>query len=281
MTTSDTSARPQAAPVLPLDLPAIEPGWVWLVGAGPGDPGLLSLLALRALQTADVVVYDALVDERVLGLARPDCEMIYAGKRGGRPSPKQPAITAQLVSLAQAGRRVLRLKGGDPFVFGRGAEEAMDLTAASIPYRVVPGITAGIGGLAYAGIPATARDVNAAVTFVTGHAADGNVPGSLDWESLAKGSPVLVLYMAIKHLPQIVERLIAYGRNPDMPAAAVTEATTPRQRVVVATLATLDDAIKAAGLEPPAIVVIGDVVGLRDSMQPGNLPGGSDQVVVG
>lgn len=257
--------RPALMP--PCDLPALLPGWVWLVGAGPGDPGLLTLLAAHGLMQADVVVYDALVDERILSLARAGAELVYAGKRGGKPSPKQPAITESLISFARAGKRVLRLKGGDPFVFGRGAEEAMALTAAEIPFRVVPGITSGIGGLAYAGIPATARDVNTSITFATGHSADGTVPCSLNWSALAASS-VVVFYMAIKHLPQIVSKLVEAGRSPDTPAAAIAEATTPRQRVVSATLGTLHHAITTAGLEPPALVVIGDVVALAPQMMP-------------
>ena len=159
------------------DMPAFAPGSVWLAGAGPGDPGLLSLLALHGLRQADVVVYDALVDERILALARPRHCAEYAGKRGGKPSAKQRDISLRLIELAREGKRVLRLKGGDPFVFGRGGEEALALVAARIPFRIVPGISAGIGGLAYAGIPVTHRDVNSAVTFVTGHDASGLVPG--------------------------------------------------------------------------------------------------------
>ena len=204
---------------LPAELPAFEPGWVWLVGAGPGDPGLLTLHALNALGQADVVVYDALVDPRVLALAGDGVERVYAGKRGGRPSPRQPDISDRIVRLARAGKRVLRLKGGDPFVFGRGAEEALALVAAGVPFRVVPGVTAGIGGLAYAGIPLTHRDTNSAVTFVTGHSIDGDVPKGLDWTALAGGAPVLVFYMALKHLAVIRDRLIAGGRDPDEPVA--------------------------------------------------------------
>src|SRR5205823_10786098 len=163
-----------------LRLPEFLPGSVWLVGAGPGDPGLLSALALHALNEADTLVYDALVDRRILELARPGAGLEYAGKRGGRPSPSQPDISARLIRLAQDGRRVLRLKGGDPCVFGRGGEEALALAAAQIPFRIVPGITAGIGGLAYAGIPVTHRDIASAVTFVTGHGREGPVPGGVD-----------------------------------------------------------------------------------------------------
>ncbi len=205
-----------------LGLPDFQPGQVWLVGAGPGEPGLLSALALHALANADVVVYDALVDPRILRLARPGAALDYAGKRGGRPSPSQPDISARLVRLAEAGNRVLRLKGGDPCVFGRGAEEALALVAGGIPFRIVPGITAGIGGLAYAGIPVTHRETNSAVTFITGHNSDGTVPDGLDWGAIARGAPVLVLYMALKHLPNIVDRLVAGGRRPDEPVAIVS-----------------------------------------------------------
>src|SRR5205814_3769318 len=216
-----------------LHLPDFAPGSVWLVGAGPGDPGLLSALALHALNEADTLVYDALVDPRILELARPGATLDYAGKRGGRPSPSQPDISARLIRLAQAGNRVLRLKGGDPCVFGRGAEEALALAAAGIPFRIVPGITAGIGGLAYAGIPVTHRQTNSAVTFLTGHDSGGEVPGALDWDAIARGAPVLVLYMASRHLPNIVTRLLAGGRRSDEPVAIISRATTPGQSVLV------------------------------------------------
>lgn len=264
---------PTLAQTLPFALPDFTPGTVWLTGAGPGDPGLLSLLAAHALGRADDIVYDALVDERVLALAGPDAALHFMGKRGGAPSPKQTEITACLIDLAGKNRRVLRLKGGDPFVFGRGAEEAMALAEAGVPYRVVPGVTAGVGGLAYAGIPATARETNSAVTFVTGHAADGALPAGLDWDALAKGSPVLVFYMGLKHLPQIVARLIAAGRDPATPAAAVANATTPRQKVITAPLADLPAALDAAGLKPPAIVVVGEVVDLRGVIAGGMVAG--------
>lgn len=247
-----------------LGLPEFLPGSVWLVGAGPGDPGLLSALALHALAHADNIVYDALVDPRILRLARAGTALDYAGKRGGRPSPTQPDISARLIALARAGRRVLRLKGGDPLVFGRGGEEALALAEAGIPFRIVPGITAAIGGLAYAGIPATHRDTNSAVTFVTGHASGGAVPDGLDWAAIARGAPVLVFYMALKHLPSIVARLIAGGRAPGEPAAIVSRATTAAQQVRVASLAELPAA--AAGVEAPAIVVVGEIVRLHDRL---------------
>jgi uroporphyrin-III C-methyltransferase len=247
-----------------LDLPEFHPGSVWLVGAGPGDPGLLSVLALHALSRADIVVYDALVDRRILRLARMGAVLDHAGKRGGRPSQSQPDISARLVRLARGGKRVLRLKGGDPCVFGRGGEEALALAEAGIPFRIVPGITAGIGGLAYAGIPVTHRDTNSAVTFLTGHDSGGDVPGALDWEAIARGSPVLVLYMASRHLPKIVERLRAGGRQSDEPVAVVSQATTPGQSVLVSTLGEIS--ARAAEIRPPAIVVVGEVVRLRAAL---------------
>ena len=243
----------------------LEPGWVWLVGAGPGDAGLLTLHALSALQQADVVVYDASVSEQVLQLAKSGVELIYAGKRGGKASHNQYDISLKLVALAKDGKRVCRLKGGDPFVFGRGGEEALTLVEHGIPFRVVPGISAGIGGLAYAGIPVTHRDTNHAVTFLTGHDASGVVPDTVDWESLAKGSPVLVMYMAMKHVEGIAKRLLLAGRSADEPIAFISHATTEKQVVHEARLGDLGD-YGAAGIEPPAIVVLGEVVRLRSAL---------------
>jgi uroporphyrin-III C-methyltransferase len=245
-----------------LRLPDFARGSVWLVGAGPGDPGLLTALALHALDLADHVVYDALVDPRVLALARPGARLEYAGKRGGRPSLRQADISTRLISLAREGGRVLRLKGGDPCVFGRGGEEALALARAAIPFRIVPGITAGIGGLVYAGIPVTHRDVGSAVTFVTGHDSSGTVP-AVDWEAIARGSPVIVLYMSLKHLERIAERLIAGGRSPNEPVAIISKAATSGQRVVVTTLAEAVVAAQKAAIEAPTIVAVGDVVRLR------------------
>ncbi|MEE9139747.1 MAG: uroporphyrinogen-III C-methyltransferase [Alphaproteobacteria bacterium] len=251
---------------LSLELPSFEPGWVWLVGAGPGDPGLLTAYALHALRHADVVVYDALVDGRILELAGDQARLEFAGKRGGRPSPTQPDISRRLVEHARAGLRVLRLKGGDPFVFGRGGEEALALVEAGVPFRLVPGITAGTGGLAYAGIPATHRDVNSAVAFVTGHAAGGEMPATLDWEALAKAIPVIVFYMALTHLEEIAERLIAAGRSADEPVAVICKASTPDQRVLVSTLSECAAQARIEALEPPAMVVVGEVVRLRAAL---------------
>ena len=242
-------------------LPKLEPGAVWLVGAGPGDPGLLTLHALNGLAQADVVIHDALVDSGCLALARPGAEIVHAGKRGGKPSPKQPDISARLVREARSGKRVVRLKGGDPFLFGRGGEEALALVRAGVPFRIVPGVTAGIGGLAYAGIPATDRNVNSVVAFITGHDATGAVPGGIDWAALAKGAPVIVLYMAIKTLPEISARLMEAGRAQSEPVALVCNAATKRQYVIETTLGSAGEAAQAA--EAPAVIVIGDVVRLR------------------
>lgn len=239
----------------------LHPGWVWLCGAGPGDPGLLTLHALNALRQADVVVYDALVEPAILDWA-PQAQKIYAGKRGGKPSAKQRDISLHLVDLARAGHRVLRLKGGDPFVFGRGGEEAQTLVQHGIPIRVIPGISAGIGGLAYAGIPVTHRDVNQSVTFVTGHDQTGDSP-LLNWDAISKGSQVIVIYMGVKHIGQIAQSLLAAGRPLDEPVAVVTAATTPTQQVLETTLGTVVADLAAAALEPPAIICVGRSVLMR------------------
>lgn len=271
MTSGPTQMRP-AAGVLPgemrqrFGLPVFEAGWVWLAGAGPGDPGLLTLHTVHGLAEADAVVYDALVDNRILALAKPTAELVFAGKRGGKPSPKQRDISDRLIELAREGKRVLRLKGGDPFVFGRGGEEALALVGAKIPFRVIPGVSAGTGGLAYAGIPVTHRETNQAVTFVTGHSAAGDVPDGMDWHAIGKGSPVIVLYMAMKHLGVIAERFLEAGRAPTDPVAVVSNASTPDQRVLETTLARAAADVAAAGMEAPAIICIGEVVRLRQGL---------------
>ena len=246
-----------------LRLPAFDKGWVWLAGAGPGDPGLITALGLHAIEHADVILYDALVNPALLKLARARAELVFAGKRAGVKSCKQSDISRTLVALAKKGKRVLRLKGGDPFVFGRGGEEALALTRGGVPFRIVPGVTAGIGGLAYAGIPVTHRDTNSAVMFITGHGADGKLP-KLDWTAIAKGSPTLVLFMARKHAGDIAAKLIAAGRGAHEPAAIVSDATFDKQHVIVTTLATLGEA--AAASAAPAIIVIGENVKLRDGL---------------
>ena len=243
-----------------LNLPTLEPGWVWLVGAGPGDPGLITALGLQALAQADVILHDALVDERLLALS--DAEKIYAGKRAGVKSCKQDEISDLLVRLAKDGKRVLRLKGGDPFVFGRGGEEAQALVHAGVPFRIVPGITAGIGGLAYAGIPVTHRDTNHAVTFITGHGVDGKLT-KMDWAAVSRGAPTLVLYMARKFAGEISQALIAAGRAADSPAAIVVNAARPDQQVIVTTLAGIATAQTGSA---PSIIVIGENVRLAQEL---------------
>jgi uroporphyrin-III C-methyltransferase len=248
------------------DWPTLAQGWVWLCGAGPGDPGLLTLHALNALRQADVIVYDALVDKRILEWAGFNATLEYAGKRGGKPSAKQRDISLRLVELAQQGKRVLRLKGGDPFVFGRGGEEGQTLVQHGIPIRIIPGISAGIGGLAYAGIPVTHRDVNQSVTFVTGHDQSGETPSSLNWKAISDGSQVLVIYMGMKHMERIAGELLDAGRAADEPCAVVTSATTPDQKVLETTLGSMVADIEASGLTPPAIVCVGKSVLMRQAL---------------
>lgn len=247
-------------------LPKMKAGEVWLVGAGPGDPGLLTLHAINALSQADVIVHDALVNKDCLSLARSGATLEYAGKRGGKPSAKQRDISLRLVELSKQGKKVLRLKGGDPFVFGRGGEEALTLVQHGVSFRIVPGVSAGIGGLAYAGIPVTHRDTNHNVTFLTGHDAGGIVPDAIDWENVAKGSPVIVMYMAMKHIEPIVQKLLSAGRLADEPMAFVCDATTADQRVLITTLGTAVADVEKSDLSPPAIVVIGEVVKLHEGL---------------
>ena len=240
-------------------------GIVFLVGAGPGDPGLITVKGLARLREADVVVYDALSSPRLLREARADAELISVGKRGGCQTMKQEEINALLVSKAKEGKRVCRLKGGDPFVFGRGGEEALELVAAGIPFEVVPGITAGIAAPAYAGIPVTHRDATSSLAFITGHEDPTKESSALAWDKLATGIGTLVVYMGVKNLPHIVERLVSNGRSPQTPAAVVQWGTVPKQRTALGTLA--DIAARAAGMEAPAILVVGEVAGLRPQLQ--------------
>ena len=250
-------------PLPPYNWPVFQSGWVWLCGAGPGDAGLLTLHALNGLNQADTIVYDALVADEILQWSSPNAEKIYAGKRGGKPSPKQDDISLKLIALARAGRKVLRLKGGDPFVFGRGGEEAQTLVQHKIPIRVIPGITAGIGGLAYAGIPLTHRDVNQSVTFITGHDQRGETPDTLNWRAISDGAQVLVIYMGLKHLATITARLLSAGRAGDEPVAILCNATLPSQQILETTLAEAVADVETAGLRPPAIICIGRSVSMR------------------
>jgi uroporphyrin-III C-methyltransferase len=247
-------------------MPNFDAGTVWLVGAGPGDPGLLSLLAVHAIQNADVIVYDALVGEPILKFARENAELEYAGKRGGKPSPKQQDITDRLVVLAHENKRVLRLKGGDPFVFGRGAEECLRLAKEKIRFRIVPGITAGVGGLAYAGIPMTTRGTNSAVTFITGHNASGKVPDDINWEALANGSPALIFFMGMAHIARISDKLMEAGRPSTEPVAIICKATMPNQQVLISTLQNCAADVAASDLVPPSLIVVGDIVNFREQL---------------
>jgi len=256
----------------------IRAGTVYLVGAGPGDPGLLTVRARSLLGTCDAIVYDALVSDDLLPSAAadrgPSPEMHFVGKRGGDDaSARQEDISALLVDLARAGKSVVRLKGGDPFVFGRGGEEAQALAAAGIPFEVVPGVTAGIAGPAYAGIPVTHRGLATAVTFVTGSEDPGKPDAQTDWAALARAGGTIVLYMGVRRLPAIATALMAGGLAADTPAAAVQWATYPAQRTITATVATLADAIATAGLTAPVVTIIGRVAGLRDAIRWFDLPG--------
>lgn len=246
--------------------PAFEEGSVWLVGAGPGAPGLISLLGYHALGEADAIVYDALVGPGLLEMANPRAEKIFAGKRGGKPSPKQADITLKLIELARSGRKVLRLKGGDPMMFGRGGEEAETLVREGIAFRIVPGITAGVGGLAYAGIPVTHRATNHAVIFLTGHDEKGGVPQGVDWQAVATAAPVIVMYMAVKHLPSIADKLIAAGRDPADRVAIVSNAASPGQSVVETKLAEAGTLTGRKDIPTPAIVVLGPVSRYREAL---------------
>ena len=246
--------------------PEFEAGTVWLVGAGPGAPGLLTVLGYYALQNADVVVYDALVDPRILQWVRTGALIEYAGKRGGKPSSKQRDISLKLIELAEAGKRVLRLKGGDPFIFGRGGEECQMLSRAGIGFRIVPGISSGIGGLAYAGIPATHRDVNHSVIFLTGHDSNGQVPAGVDWGAVATASPVIVMYMAVKNLGDIAAKLIEGGRAADDPVAIVSNASLPDQQVHETTLGGVAELVETSDLPTPAVVVVGHVIDFRENL---------------
>jgi uroporphyrin-III C-methyltransferase len=239
-----------------------EPGHVWLTGAGPGDPGLLTLDALSGLKQADVIVHDALVDPRILRLAGPKARLVFAGKRGGKPSISQSDITQGLIEFARAGERVLRLKGGDPFVFGRGGEEAMALAAANVPFRIVPGITAGLAAMAASYIPATLRGVNRALIFAAGHDSDDD----FDWAPLVRTGQPIVLYMGLLKLSHIAAAMIHSGLAPHTPAAVIASATMPEQQMLISRVDQVAAEASERGIEPPAIVVIGDIVGVRDRL---------------
>jgi uroporphyrinogen III methyltransferase / synthase len=240
---------------------------VYLVGAGPGDPGLVTARALELVAAADVIVYDRLIPAGMLDGARPDAELVYVGKEGGGPSVPQPQAERMLIDRGSAGKLVVRLKGGDPFVFGRGGEEGEALQEAGVPFEVVPGVTAGVAAPAYAGIPVTHRDLASAVAFVTGHEDPEKGPSALDWGALAAFPGTLVVYMGVRRLAAICEALLAAGRDRDQPAAVIERGTMPEQRVVTATLETLADAAAAENVRAPAIAVFGRVAAMRESLR--------------
>jgi len=239
---------------------------VYLVGAGPGDPGLLTARALELIARADVIIHDRLIPATALDGARPDAELIYVGKEGGGPSISQDDIAARLLEHGAAGREVVRLKGGDPFVFGRGGEEAEQLRAAGIAFEVVPGVTAGVAAPAYAGIPVTHRDGASAVAFVTGHEDPAKSESALDWAALARFPGTLVVYMGVRTLEAIARELRAAGRPGDEPAAVIQRGTLPDQRVVTGTLETIARVAAGAGIKAPAVSVFGPVAALRSEL---------------
>ena len=241
--------------------PAKARGEVYLVGAGPGDPDLLTLRALKLMQRADVVLYDNLISDAVLDLLPPAAERIYVGKRRANHALRQEEINALLVRHARAGKRVLRLKGGDPFIFGRGGEEIDSLSANGVAFEVVPGITAALGVAAYAGIPLTHRDCAQSVVFVTGTLRDGSV--ELDWPALARPRQTIVVYMGLPGLPVLCAELVRHGLPATTPAAIVQQGTFATQRVVTGTLRTLPRRADRAGLHGPTLIIVGDVVRLR------------------
>ncbi len=255
--------RPFVAPS-PQKLASGARGSVALVGAGPGDPELLTLRALKAIERADVIVYDRLVNPEILALARPRAQRIYVGKQRDRHTLPQQDISALLVRLAHEGKRVVRLKGGDPFIFGRGGEELETLAAHGVAFEVVPGVSAANGVAAYAGIPLTHRDHAHACIFVTGHLKDGTM--DLDWHALARPRQTIVVYMGLLGLPTLCRELIAHGLSGATPAAIVQHGTTARQHVVSGTLSTLPQLAAAATLEPPTLIIVGEVVKLHSTL---------------
>jgi uroporphyrinogen III methyltransferase/synthase len=238
---------------------------IYLVGSGPGDPGLFTIKGVRCMEVADAVVYDRLAPEALLEYARPGAERIYVGKKPGNPTMSQEEINDLLVKLGRDGKTVVRLKGGDPYIFGRGGEEALALIEAGLPFEVVPGVTSGVAGPAYAGIPVTHRQVSTSVAFVTGHEDPTKGRTDVDWDKLAQGADTLVLYMGVGRLKEISTGLICAGRVPNTPVACVRWGTIPEQRTVTGTLENIVDRVAEAGLKPPAIIVVGEVVALREA----------------
>jgi uroporphyrin-III C-methyltransferase len=240
-------------------------GKVYLVGAGPGDPELITIKGLKCIQKADVILYDRLINNELLTYARPDADLIYCGKLPNYHTMKQETINHFLIKLAKKGKTVVRLKGGDPFVFGRGGEEAQALAKHNIEFEIVPGITSGIAAAAYAGIPVTHRDISSSVAFITGHRREG-CEEDIKWESLAHGIDTLAIYMGVNNLPYIQQQLLKYGKAPNTPLAIVQWGTLSEQKTVIATLGTVLDVIKKQPIENPSMIIIGEVVKLREKI---------------
>ena len=242
----------------------LEAGKVWLIGAGPGDPDLLTVKAARLIAQADALVYDHLVGEGIMDLARSDARLIYAGKEASKHTLPQGSINQLLVDLAREGLSVVRLKGGDPFIFGRGGEELETLVASAVPFEVIPGVTAAAGCAAYSGFPLTHRDHAQALTFVTGHLKDGSV--NLDWPALARPCHTIVFYMGIGAAAEICRQMIFHGLPPTTPAAVVRNGTLPDQQTLLATLGTLPERINESEIKPPALIIVGSVVSLHEKL---------------
>lgn len=240
-------------------------GKVYLVGAGPGDPDLITVKGLRYLQQADVILYDRLVNQELLNFAKESAIFIYCGKRPHAHTMKQETIHHFLVKYAKKGLQVVRLKGGDPFVFGRGGEEALACAKNQIPFEVIPGITAGIGASAYAGIPVTHRSLSKSFAFITGHG-EGDIVAEQQWAHLAKGVDTICVYMGVSHLSSITENLINHGKSPKTPIAIIHWGTLPEQRIVVGTLDTIEIKVKNAHISNPSMIVIGEVVRLSEEL---------------
>ena len=242
-------------------------GFVYLIGAGPGDPGLITVKGRDCIARAEVIIYDYLANDCLLEYAAPGAEKIYAGKVGGAHNREQWQINDLLIEKALEGKSVARLKGGDPFIFGRGGEECEALVAAGIPFEIVPGVTAGIAAPAYAGIPLTHRDFTTSVAFVTGHESHGKEGSEIDWERLSLGSGTVVFYMGVKNLPQITGNLLAHGRSPETPVALIRWGTRPEQEILIGTLATITELARKTAFKAPAITIVGDVVNLREKLR--------------
>lgn len=245
----------------------MKKGKVYLVGAGPGDPGLITVKGIKCIEAADVLIYDYLASPALLSLASPEVAVIYVGKKEGTHTLPQDEINRLIVQKALEGKTVTRLKGGDPFIFGRGGEEAEALTVHDIPFEIVPGVTSAIAAAAYAGIPVTHRNLTSTLAFVTGHENPAKETSNIDWQSLARGIGTLVFFMGVKNLPHIVAKLMAHGKPPSTPVALVRWGTTPRQVTVTGTLETIVQEVAKAGLKAPAIIIVGEVVGLRPALK--------------